>query len=213
MKKAIIFDFDGTLVDSFNLVNFSILKVVNNHLNIKLKQEDIFKYFGPSEEGILKNIFKDKYLDKYFYEYLDIYLNYHNQYLSNFFPQIENLLRSLNSLNIPLFIVTGRNKETLDITLTKLNAFKYFTKTYTGSINGVNKPSNFKQLLHDFNLSSQDVIYIGDSLKDIESTKEVNIDILSVSYITNRYDELKKINKLTFNEVGSLKEYLLNIVK
>ena len=40
MKKAIIFDFDGTLVDSFNLVNFSILKVVNNHLNIKLKQEE-----------------------------------------------------------------------------------------------------------------------------------------------------------------------------
>ena len=58
-----------------------------------------------------------------------------------------------------------------------------------------NKAQNFRKLFSDFKINSSEVLYIGDSYKDIVSCRSVGVDIISVNYYdTAIYKTLEENN-------------------
>ncbi|MCI7040082.1 MAG: HAD family hydrolase, partial [Mollicutes bacterium] len=76
---------------------------------------------------------------------------------------------------------------------------KYFTKVYTGSKNGPNKSFNFTKVMKDFSGSSKDIIYIGDSKKDVLECQKSNIKILSINFDNERLAKIKEINNFSYS--------------
>lgn len=196
-KKAVVFDFDGTLSNSFPLVAGKITEAIAMFRKEELTEEENNSIYGPTEEGIILKLIKDKGEAKEcFLRYLDLYNQYHEELLPDFIPGIRELLEELNKRNIPVFLLTGRSKESTMITLTKFNAFKYFKAIYTGGLYGEVKEELLNELASIHHYNKEDLVYIGDSLHDVPQCRRANVDIISVSYAnTDSYEKLEEINK------------------
>ena len=196
-KKAVVFDFDGTLSNSFPLVAQKITEAIAMFRKEELTEEENNSIYGPTEEGIILKLIKDKGEAKEcFLRYLDLYNQYHEELLPDFIPGIRELLEELNRRNIPVYLLTGRSKESTMITLTKFNAFKYFKAIYTGGLYGEVKEELLNELASIHHYNKEDLVYIGDSLHDVPQCRRANVDIISVSYAnTDSYEKLEEINK------------------
>lgn len=214
-KKAVVFDFDGTLSNSFPLVAGKITEAIAMFRKEELTEEENNSIYGPTEEGIILKLIKDKGEAKEcFLRYLDLYNEYHEELLPDFIPGIRELLEELNKRNIPVFLLTGRSKESTMITLTKFNAFKYFKAIYTGGLYGEVKEELLNELASIHHYNKEDLVYIGDSLHDVPQCRRANVDIISVSYAnTDSYEKLEEINKGNVAKtVEELKAKLLQIL-
>ena len=214
-KKAVVFDFDGTLSNSFPLVAGKITEAIAMFRKEELTEEENNSIYGPTEEGIILKLIKDKGEAKEcFLRYLDLYNEYHEELLPDFIPGIRELLEELNKRNIPVFLLTGRSKESTMITLTKFNAFKYFKAIYTGGLYGEVKEELLNELASIHHYNKEDLVYIGDSLHDVPQCRRANVDIISVSYAnTDSYEKLEEINKGNVAKtVEELKEKLFQIL-
>lgn len=213
MIKAIVFDFDGTLAPSFSLVEFCFKKIYKEILGKDITVQEIEKYYGPSEKGIIQNMFgKDKSKEA-FYRFLCDYYFYHDEFFKDFFPRMRELLNELKKEGKEVFLLTGRSEETAIISLTKLNAFSYFKDFYWGSTEGAIKDQLLKELMDDYGYKNDEIIYVGDSIKDVEQCNDANIKIASVIYNDSSYkDKLEKMNPgMIFNTIEELKNYLLSL--
>ena len=214
-KKAVVFDFDGTLSNSFPLVAGKITEAIAMFRKEELTEEENNSIYGPTEEGIILKLIKDKGEAKEcFLRYLDLYNQYHEELLPDFIPGIRELLEELNKRNIPVYLLTGRSKESTMITLTKFNAFKYFKAIYTGGLYGEVKEELLNELASIHHYNKEDLVYIGDSLHDVPQCRRANVDIISVSYAnTDSYEKLEEINKGNVAKtVEELKTKLLEIL-
>lgn len=214
-KKAVVFDFDGTLSNSFPLVAGKITEAIAMFRKEELTEEENNSIYGPTEEGIILKLIKDKGEAKEcFLRYLDLYNEYHEELLPDFIPGIRELLEELKKINIPVFLLTGRSKESTMITLTKFNAFKYFKAIYTGGLYGEVKEELLNELASIHHYNKEDLVYIGDSLHDVPQCRRANVDIISVSYAnTDSYEKLDEVNKGNVAKtVEELKEKLFEIL-
>ena len=196
-KKAVIFDFDGTLCESFPLIGFGINGAYERIANKNIDEEELFKCFGPTEEGIFKKLFHndERLYKKAFIEYLRIYKENHNKFI-HFDKEMDEIIKFIKDNNAYCFVLTGRSLDSLNISLEELKIKDRFDDFYFGSIEGVNKPTSFKNVFKEYGLTSEDVLYIGDSSEDVRNCKEVGVKIIS-TLIYSKYEEEKilELNK------------------
>ncbi len=195
-KKAVIFDFDGTLINSFPLIFDSFNAGLKEGNNQSLKEIDITTYFGPTELGSFIKIYKDEevYLRAY-KAYLSYYYNNHDKYMPSLDKTIIDIFEFLKNKNIDMFIVTGRSEESLLISMEKFGIKNYFKDYYPGSDLKSNKVESFNKLLSTNKYNKDEVVYVGDNLNDIKQCREVGIDIIStLAFVDIKKDEIIALN-------------------
>ena len=211
MKKVIIFDFDGTILNTEPFIGRLIYETYLKFTGKKLTLEDILRNYGPSEDGMLINLNDGSYDSNEAFEYyLKMYKKMHEEFFTHIDKDLKNIFEYLKSNNIDTYIITGRSKESLDISLDILDIRKYFKGYYTGSKKGINKPTSIRNLMNDHNYNNKELLYIGDTVNDINSMKEVDVKIISIAlYNLKNYDKLNELNP--GNVVKDYKELDLKI--
>lgn len=211
MKKVIIFDFDGTILNTEPFIGRLIYETYLKFTGKKLTLEDILRNYGPSEDGMLINLNDGSYDSNEAFEYyLKMYKKMHEEFFTHIDKDLKNIFEYLKSNDIDTYIITGRSKESLDISLDILDIRKYFKGYYTGSKKGVNKPTSIRNLMNDHNYNNKDLLYIGDTVNDINSMKEVDVKIISIAlYNLKNFDKLNELNP--GNVVKDYKELDLKI--
>ncbi len=196
MKKVIIFDFDGTILNTEPFIGKLIYETYLKFTNKRLTLEDILNNYGPSELGMLINMNDGSYNpNEAFDYYLKLYKKMHEQFFTHIDKNLKNIFEYLKLNDIDTYIITGRSKESLDISLDILDIRKYFKGFYTGSIKGVNKPTSIRNLISDHNYNNKELLYIGDTINDIKSMNEVDVKIISIAmYNLKNFEELNKLN-------------------
>ncbi len=213
-KRCVCFDFDGTLVNSDGLISESIVRTLNYFGINDMKKEDVVKYYGPSEPGILAKILSQDDFPAALPYFFQTYSELQPEFLKRN-DKITELLEKVTKVDdLLVLLVTGRSQETLDISLNYLGYEKYFAKTYSGSMDGINKDESMKQAMHDFDLEKEDIVYIGDSLADIRVMTENGYDILTAGYFHDKeyQEKLKEANPNSFLTIEELSEALFKII-
>ncbi len=193
----IIFDFDGTICDSFDLT----LRIANEYL-IKFKKK-IIDAEDFRERGI-EEILKDYKLTKL---QILIYvfkgrreLTKHVSELKTF-PEIPEVIKELTKENT-LGILSSNSKKNIKKFLRENKLDKYFKFIKTNS-NLFGKARTLKKLHPD--------LYIGDEVRDIQAAKSANVKSVAVTWGFADKKLLKKFKPDFIIEKPSdlLKELLL----
>ncbi len=134
----------------------------------------------------------------------------YKEYLNNiiFFNGIKELLVQLKEMGFRLSIISSNSKDNIMLFL-KINNFEVFDDVYS-SKGLFGKNYTIKNYMRRYGLKNEEVIYIGDELRDIIACRKAGIDIMSVTWGFDD-EELLKSGKPTY-VVSDCKE-ILNIFK
>tara|TARA_Y100000310_G_scaffold345402_1_gene464513 strand:+ start:21587 stop:22246 length:660 start_codon:yes stop_codon:yes gene_type:complete len=212
--KAIIFDFDGVIIDSEPLRYATYKKLFLEEYNITIP-EDFKKVIGKKQEDNLKHFLQLFELQG---DINDL-VNKRKLLLKSTFADskniipikgIQNILIKLHQRGIKLAIATSSTISYVQPILEYLNISQYFSSIVTGPevINGKPAPDIFKLAAQKLNLHSEDCLVIEDSIAGIKAAKSAKMSCYAITtyldaasfeqenYTFADYTEPELINKL-----------------
>lgn len=177
MYKAIVFDVDGTLIDTERSIIMGLRELLNEKNNDKYSDKELDFVLGiPGEAAIKKFDFEnpEQCLIKW-NEYIDNLKDY-----NAVFPEIVEVLKLLKSRNIIIGIVTSRTKAECDSDSAFLSIQKYFHHIVCADDTKLHKPNGepLKKFLNDIQAKSSEIIYIGDTIYDYECACDARVEFL-----------------------------------
>lgn len=182
--KLVIFDMDGTLINSDPMIleSFHILYDKYNN-GVRKSDDEIYYFSGPPIRETLKNEFPN--LDQEF-----IYNEFHRVseplYQSHIFayPHSLEVIDKLKKDGFKLAIVTNKRHHLTLVALKKLGLDKYFDTiiAYDDVKKGKPHPEGILKAIKENNESLATSIYIGDNAVDFLSAKNAQIDSIIVSW-------------------------------
>jgi len=180
--QSLIFDFDGTLINTNDLIIDTLKKVAKDKLNQTLDQNKITEMFGltiDEQMRILDPEGEEELVDYYF----DLYLK-RIESETFLFKDIESLLKTLKKLGYNLYILTNNNTNDTKKSLKRLNIINYFDDLITTDDVKMGKPDpeGLEILFKNNNLKKEEALFIGDSPHDIEAGKRFNIKTVLVGW-------------------------------
>jgi len=213
MNKTILFDADGTLLDSLWVWN-NLTKDYLTSLNI-ITNEDINKQLWKLSflDGV--KLLKREYNIKF--EVEEIINQFHSllkiRYEQDIKPfyGVTNLLKRLKMSNYNLIIVSASNREVLIPCFKKYDLFKYFDAFFLEDEIGITKSDNsfFKELIKKYNLKLDNLILIDDNNHALESAHSLSIKTIGITNGKNP-NSFKKFCNLVVNNIGEINEESIN---
>lgn len=208
---GIIFDIDGTLAATNELIFASFNHVAEKYLNKRFTNEEIVSQFGPPEDVILKKWMHENF-DSARHDYYHFYQTQHDA-MASIFPGLTEAITSIKKHNIKLGIFTGKGKDSSVITLRAIDVYDFFDLIITGDDVKEHKPSpeGIHKFMETYNLNNERVLMIGDSIFDINAAKGAGIKsalVLWDDFSRLKYGHLQA--DFIFNSVDEFRKFIHN---
>lgn len=180
--KLIIFDLDGTLINSLSFHLESFKELLLEH-NIRMTENKLLNLMGKPTQEILKELKKDhKFSEKI--EDLREERRYHYFRLIGkrdlTFPNVKSMLSKLRP-NYKLAVATGSSRIIFTHSTDKdfQSNFDYVV-TINDVKNGKPFPDQFLKAAKKLKVSPKDCLVIGDSLYDADAARNAKMDFIGV---------------------------------
>ena len=200
-KPVVIFDLDGTLIDSRALVDASFIHTMHVlRPEYEVKQADLDAFFGPPLSESFHRYFSDEKTVK---QAISIYREHnmanHDTYV-RLFDHTQETLETLQKMGYPMAIVSNKLKKTVMMGVQLTGIEHYFSVILGGEELEKPKPdpSGLIQVCHLLDRGQDDVIYVGDSLGDIKAAKAMAAYSVAVVHDKTREEELKNAKPCAF---------------
>ena len=212
----LIFDWDGTLVDSIDRIVNSLQFASKSTVDIDVSEtqaknviglglieavEKLHPELNSPQHAIELNRIADAYRQHYLHE---------NTVPAPLFSGVENLLNNLRDDGYTLAISTGKSRAGLQQSIGEHQLAKYFATTRCA---GENKskpdPEMLHEILDELNFSAEQTLMIGDSEHDLKMASNANMKSIGVTHGVHDAKTLEKHNPLIcLNDITELSDYL-----
>ncbi len=184
MKKAILFDFDGTLANTLPLVIFCFQEVFRKSISREFSGDDIVGMFGPTEEGLLRAMIPERSYEETAETFFRLYRDRHADFVEDS-KDIARVVRALAEDGYKLGICTGKGRRTMDISSGYLSFCGYFDAIVTGDDMERPKPNpdGLFTCLKMLNVAPEDAVYVGDSNADVAAGKSAGLTTIGVKWM------------------------------
>lgn len=190
--KVVIFDFDGTIADTFD----SVLKITHD-LAIEYgyqppTPEDVKRLRSLDSREIIKQSGIPFFRLPFLLKRLKAELRQEIQNLKPI-PGMKEALIALYQQGHALGIVTSNSQENVGIFLEAQGLSNLFAFVYSGTTL-FGKGRVIRHLIFQHDLNPQKIIYVGDETRDIEAAKRIPIQVVAVSWGFNTEEALAQQN-------------------
>ena len=203
--KAIIFDFDGTLVDSEHF-HFNCWNEVLKAHNLELSYNDYTEHYAGTPTPLTAKAFVEAYkLNITSKDLSDLKEKITKKRLRKedikFMPNALNTLDYFHKLEIPMFLVTGSVRNDVDYVLERTGIKKYFEFSITRSEVEKSKPhpESFLKAVERTNFNSNDFLVFEDTKNGIESAKLSGLRCFAIQEMKEMHKKLTLADKIFEN--------------
>ena len=190
-KDVILFDFDGTLADTNELIARSYLHVLDQYFPGKYTLESVVPFNGPSLEQVFGQLLPDK-ASQMVTEYRQYNEQIHDQYIKPF-PHVKSVLQELKRANIRLGVVSTKKNPILYQGLDKLGIRQYFD-IVLGSYDYTQvkpDPEPVLTALNQLSVAETDrCLMVGDNWQDLESARRAKVTSVFVSWSQKSMEDI-----------------------
>ena len=198
-SKAIIFDLDGTLIDSMNVWSDIDKEFFKMH-DLPF-EEDYQKEIGHKGLKEIAAYTKTRYnLKESEDEIISIWLDMAKEAYAYKIPLkegVKSFLEYLQSKNIKMGIATSNSLELTELVLKHHDIYKYFSKVVTVNELKTNKgsPDIYLHISNSFGLIPSECIVFEDLLTGIKTAKKAGYKVVGVKEISSS-DKEKEIREI-----------------
>ncbi len=184
MYKAIIFDLDGTLLDTAPGVIFAVEYTIKE-LKLPMPDKETVKkfvgppmqlscqrYFGMDEEDALTaaNIFRANYKK-------------HSLLMAELYPGTLEVLRQLKARGYKLAVATNKSHDNAIAILRHFGVADHCDVMLGSDLGGkLKKVDIIRECMKELQVGPGECVYIGDSEFDLEGAEEAGMDFIGVTY-------------------------------
>lgn len=209
--KLIIFDWDGTLMDSTQKIVFCMQNAIEKVGLPKISDQAIQQIIGLSLEKAVAIL-----LPAITYQDKQSVINYYRDFFftedlceEQLFSNVYEVLNDLTEKGYDLAIATGKSRKGLDKALEKTQLKNLFitTRCADESFSKPN-PQMLEDILEFTAITSKDALMIGDTTYDLEMAYYAKMASIAVNYGAHSYKQLSQCPYPPFAYLDDIKELL-----
>lgn len=172
----IVFDMDGTLIDSMGCLEDWIYRAVKPYCAPGLTPADVSAAFGPTEKEIIARFVPADAVQACLESYYTFYEQEHVLRV-RVYPEVDFLLKELRRMKVPTALFTGKSRRAVEMSLHQLGWDDVFQNIVTGDDIKRAKPDpeGLISLLNQTAASPARTLYIGDSASDIAAAANAGV--------------------------------------
>ncbi len=181
--NTVLFDLDGTLIDTNELILVSFLNVLNAHFPGKYARQDLIPHMGKTLHeqmelfgGLEK---RDELVDAYRVHNEEI----HDEWIREF-PHVRETLAELKELGITMGVVTTKQRKTAEMGAAACGVSPYMSTFVTFQDTEKHKPSPDPVLkaLSDLGADPSKTLMVGDTQFDIQAGHNAGVHSAGVAW-------------------------------
>lgn len=215
MKKLVIFDLDGTLLNTI-----ADLAAATNHAlsyyNYPTHETDEYRFFVGNginklfERALPEGERSEENIQKIRSQFIPYY-NIHNADLSRPYPGITEVLEQLQAKGIQLAVASNKYQEATHKLITQYFPQINFTDIF-GQRDGIPAkpdPSVIFEIMRHAKTGKEETVYIGDSCVDMQTGANAGVTTIGVSWGFRPRTELESYHpQFIADQTGQLLEYI-----
>ncbi|WP_415903586.1 HAD-IA family hydrolase [Neptuniibacter sp. QD29_5] len=197
MYKLLIFDWDGTIIDSAaKIISCMQLAAKDSGFYIPT-DEEVKNIIGLGLPEAIKILIPD--VDQDGIELMR--QNYGRYFLGNestpspLFPGAQKSLEQMHSKGMRMAVATGKSRKGLNRVFAE-TGLGYLFESSRCADETISKPHPLmlEEILQETGVSASEAVMIGDTEYDLEMGKQAGMDVIAVSYGAHHLDRLKGYN-------------------
>jgi len=190
----IVFDLDGTLVDSKDDVADAINFVLKELGLLERGRQEVISFIGRGREELIRSSLGEGN-DHLVKEASKIFSEYYKEHCldkTKLYPKTREILDYF--ANKTKIIVTNRNYESAIHLLKKLDIYSFFIDVIGGDDSNCKKPSTcvMQMVLDKYKTNKEKAIIVGDMDIDILTGKNIGICTCAVTYVIGDKESILK---------------------
>ena len=189
-SNAIVFDLDGTLIDSAPDVAEALNRTLNKVGRSRLPLETIRTFIGHGARNMIQesleatgDLISDCTIDDMVGHFLDFYKEEPTK-LTKVYPGVYDVLNEFSTRNLRLGICTNKPAVMTRIVLDTLKLTPYFCGVTAGDDVEYQKPDgrHILETLNRMDATTEGAVMVGDSESDMAAAYEAGVGAIAVSY-------------------------------
>ncbi|MDQ0159623.1 pyrophosphatase PpaX [Alkalibacillus salilacus] len=192
--KTLLFDLDGTLIDSNDLIVESFRYTLKKHTDRDYSRDEILPFIGPPLRDTMEKIDPNQ-VDELMTTYREHNLSNHDAYIK-MYDGVYEAIRELHEDGYPMAIVTTKIQSSAQKGL-ELTGLDEFFDVIIGLDNVEEaKPSADPVLrgMRALNGEAASTIMIGDNSHDIEAGQNAGVKTAAVGWAAKGHDYVQSFN-------------------
>lgn len=191
--RAVIFDLDGTLADTIPLICASWNAAVPLYTHKTYSDAEVISRFGIPDSAMIRKEIPGRSAELAIDVYHEFYEKNHGQV--TIFPGVQELLRELQHREIALGVMTGKSRETADITLRLLGWKDLFDSVVTGDEVDHQKPNPEGPLkvAKVLRADPAQCAFVGDSPADIGAGKNAKMLTIAAAWSSIYIEKIRAL--------------------
>tara|TARA_B110000858_G_scaffold175825_1_gene209537 strand:+ start:1267 stop:1914 length:648 start_codon:yes stop_codon:yes gene_type:complete len=185
MITGIIFDMDGTMVDSLPY-HHEAWKIFFNENKVENFSEKLKDYKGGGTLDLMKAVYGDRYSLKELKKMSDEKeMIFRRIYKGKIKPikGFKNFLIDIKSKNILVGLASNAIRKNVSMIVNELEIYDHFDSIICGDevINGKPNPEMFNETINRFNIDKSECLIFEDSLEGVLAAKNSEIKVIGIT--------------------------------
>jgi phosphoglycolate phosphatase len=207
--RALIFDLDGTLIDSKRDLIHSVNAMLVEMGRERLGEETISGYIGHGAPLLVSRALGANAQEEELRRGLQFFLAYYEQHKLDStcaYPGVADTLAELAKKQVPMAVLTNKPVRISVRILEALELAEYFRVVYGGNSFETKKPDPFgaNKILGEFGTAASEVMIVGDSEVDVQTARNAGAIAVAVDYGFGVHDRVRFPADIYLRKIGDL---------